>query len=214
MASLFELTNDSFTLLLDKGELGFGDAVAISGIDARQLRNGLDRGTLKVGKKLRLGRWAFTMRDCFHLLIIAQLTSRTWMPISQASEVAALISPLADSLWEEVYMLGEHCFGAKPSKNEASDSQFIIFHGDDGLRVLVHRRGERWGFYELNGTRTELKNWLAPHIRIPVVGLVSTVMTNYVVALGSELPPGAEEAIRRDAEINRSPSDQGDDAAS
>lgn len=199
MASVYQ--EKEATFLFDKSELGFSDAVAISGIDARQLRNALDRGTIKVGKKLRVGRWVFTLRDCFQLLIIAQLGARTWMPVSQAAEVAQQIAPMAESLLDEIYSMHSRLKEITDPAKPASDSQFIVFQGRHSVRVLIHRRGEAWGFYEMDGTRTELKNWLEPHIRMPALGLVSALMTNFTATLGEELPPGVAESIRREAII-------------
>jgi hypothetical protein len=83
----------------DARVLGFSDVVAFTGIEARQLRNGIDRKILAAGEKHRSGRWQFTLRECFYIAAVAELANRAWVPISQASEIAAPVPQLYEAVF-------------------------------------------------------------------------------------------------------------------
>jgi hypothetical protein len=153
----------------DERTFGFADAVVISGIDARQLRNGLDRGNLRVGTKLpSVDRWVFSTRECLHLMVVGELTSRVWVPVGQASAVAAEIAQSfevwADKAFESWVQL--------PAKGDIEAIFELIVYGDqEGPQILIHQRGGDWGFYHLNGSYQEV------HIRLPVAGLLQRLFS-------------------------------------
>lgn len=199
MATTFEEVEGDYRLLFDKSELGFSDAVTISGIDARQLRNGLERGSLRLGTKLRVGRWGFNLRDCFQLLVIAQLTSRTWTPVAAAAEVAARLAPHAERYVAEVHEAGTALRGGDRGAVKGV-KEFIIYQATSGVEVVVHHRGSiDWGFYTLSGRKVDVQNWQLPHIRMPVLGIILQLFNGYQLALGDELPPGFDFANRAEA---------------
>ncbi|PSJ42132.1 hypothetical protein [Allosphingosinicella deserti] len=170
-------------------EFGFGDAVLISGIDARQLRNGLDRGVFSgIGRKLpSVGRWVFTLKDTLQLMLIGEFTNRVWMPVSQATEVARRIVASFDAWSPDVF---ENAKRAR-ARESYINSEFVISNSAGSTEIMIHKRGtldggdagESWGFYDLDLNRTDDRNMLEAHVRLSIFGVISRLSVGYATVL-------------------------------
>lgn len=168
----------------DTVQLGFSNAVVISGIDARQLRNGLDRNVFNLGQKLpSVGRWVFTIRETFQLMVVNELTSRVWMPVSQSAQVAGEI---ASTL---------HLWGPRVwATIEERESEFIVFNDDGRPRVVVHTPHGGLVYSDLQGNELPTPEpWLGAQVRIPIPGLLGQLMHGYISVLCEQLVTAPNE---------------------
>lgn len=183
-------------------ELGFADALVVSGIGSRQLRNGLDRGSLSVGRKHpRVDRWIFTPRDCVALMIVAELTSATMMPVGQADEIGKHIAQTYP-YWADKYFATNAPEVANKKDGDPLDAaifEYIATWQDSQLQVLVHVRGNDWGFYQLDGTKTDLTHFDEAHVRLPLMGITSRFLNGMSEVLGASIVPNEGEG----ADANR-----------
>lgn len=164
----------------DPETLGFADVVAISGIDARQLRSALDRGTLRIGRKLRVGRWAFSIRDCFQVIVIAALTRSTWTPPSVAAEIAARLAPLFGTFTDDLKAFQE----ARAKKIELPVPTIEIFAREDTFTIVLWRPDKDGGaFYALDGQKTAAPDFNAAHIRVFPVSLLNRLFNGLTMIL-------------------------------
>lgn len=171
---------DAFSKVLSLQGRSFNDAVVVSGIDARQLRNGLDRGSLTVGEKLRIGRWSFTGRDLLELMIADRLSKGTWMPIGQAAQAAKMIAPHAERLFEIALSIRK--------EDEAAHQiiEIIICREQDDLEVTFQLRGADSGVFDTNWKRLDRGRQEGPHIRLPVVDMLSDFLQSTKLAFEDE----------------------------
>ncbi len=162
---------DAFSKLLALEGRSFNDAVAVSGIDARQLRNGLDRGNMAIGEKLRVGRWAFSGRDLLELMIVNRLTTEAWVPVGQAAAAAKVIASHAERLFAIIHSTTE-----LPEEN-ARIVEAIVCREEDGPTVIFHQRGDGWGFFDLDWKRLDAGRFDKAHVRLPIIGMISEFLT-------------------------------------
>ena len=79
----------------------FAEAARISEVEDRWLRSFLERDDDGIaGEKHRLGRWLFSVKDCFTLAVIDSLNSYANVPPSTAKEIAKMIAPEIDKRLE------------------------------------------------------------------------------------------------------------------
>jgi len=185
-----------FLDIVDDRNLGFGDAVIVSGINARQLRNGLDRGSLRVGEKLpSVGRWVFSVRECLTLMVVGELTTGAWTPPSVAHEIGEQISShLTD--WAPAIL--DAMWAVKAGNENHVIDEFIVTNREGGPEIMRHRRGDGWGFFSLDGTRLDLSNFQEVHIRIPLAGLIHRLVAGVSEAMVEKV--GADWATKAEAE--------------
>ena len=170
-----------FAQLLALEGRSFNDAVVVSGIDARQLRNGLDRGILNIGEKLRVGRWAFTGRDLLELMIVDRLTTRAWVPVGQAATAAKIIAANAEKLFDAML--------TNASGEEASSKiiEVIVCRDDDGPRVVFHQRGAKWGFYDTSWLQLPEIRFDEAHVRLPAIGMLTDFLAGTQLVLDADV---------------------------
>lgn len=171
---------DAFTNLLALEGRSFNDAVVVSGIDARQLRNGLDRGNMAIGEKLRVGRWAFNGRELLELMIVNRLTTEAWVPVGQAAAAAKIIASHAERLFEILQS------NASCSEENARIVEAIVHRDDDGPGVIFHQRGDGWGFFDLDWKRLETGRFDKAHVRLPIIGMISEFLAGCSLAFDVE----------------------------
>ncbi len=158
---------------IDERDLGFAQVVAISRIDPRQLRNALDRGVLSLGEKHRLGRWAFSLRDCFQLVIIADLTASAWVPISVAGKVAAEIAPHAERIFDGIWN--------SAISEDPQEIRFVVSgSGNEYVVVELRRGGDGFGYYDLHGSALDIDHMKHCHIHVPVMSIIDTLLDRYI----------------------------------
>jgi hypothetical protein len=78
-------------------------AIDVSGIDERQLRNGLSRGTIKIGEQDRNKQWRLSLREIFVLAVMNKLNTDAMLPPKIAFQVAKSIKHYS----EVAFVLGE-----------------------------------------------------------------------------------------------------------
>ncbi|RYD80094.1 MAG: hypothetical protein EOP84_12325 [Verrucomicrobiaceae bacterium] len=152
----------------------------ISKIDAKQLRNAIDRGTLKIGrKKSGVDRWVFTTRECIALVVVAKLTSQTWTPLAKAAEAGQQVA-CSFSYWGQSWLTSLNA-------DDESDSmttilEYIAFSENDDVRVAMHKRGADGGLFDLSGKRFAEGSCGKVHILIPFLEVLQKVTTGITFA--------------------------------
>jgi hypothetical protein len=163
----------------DRRMFGFGDMVVMSGIDARQLRNALDRGLLKVGEKHRNGRWEFSIREALVICIVAQLSNRAWMPISTAIEVALQMRGALEPALQEIADLA----GA----GKGSRAEFLIYSDQTPQILLARYTPEGQTVTTLDGEPVDMiaaaTAGRVAHIRMSLFGLIDHTWSGLKIAL-------------------------------
>lgn len=172
---------ESFFLDAESMNWGFADAVVISGLDARQLRNALERNVLTAGSKHRSGRWTFSLEECFYLLIVAQLTKVTYMPISDAAAVANQIAPYVKDLHAEYLALSQQ------PDNDKDATHFIIDRDENGPRVRVLRGTVAAPkVYGLDGSTAGDQFTHHAHIRLRLINLLVDLVQGIALATAND----------------------------
>lgn len=177
------VTAEKFKQILDMLEtrrFGFADAVMISGIDGRQLRNGLDRGTLAIGVKMdSIGRWAFSGLDCIEMMIIDQLSRNIQMPVGLAGDIARKMAPLASTLIKDVIAQAEKA--GPEARIEPTGIEAHVGFGRGDPTVYVERVGHKAGIYDLVGEPADKSYREGAYIVIPISGLIHDLFRRFTL---------------------------------
>lgn len=189
--------------------VGWGSALASTGIEPRQLRSAIDRGLLKFGEK-QGNRLMFTDRERFGIDVAAMLTS-VWVPISTACEVATAILPQVEAIndfWKRFYVA--ECTAGLPSDYQVDDDTFMArikavmrpnIEDIPALTLLVKQDG---GAADLSFI-TNRAQWIGPEpslslaIDYPAVSIgVSMIeaMKRHVLRIFDKANPTADDAIQ------------------
>ncbi|WP_447547739.1 hypothetical protein [Staphylococcus aureus] len=124
---------------IDTRVLGWRDMMR-TGVDDRQLRNALDRGTLKIGEKHRLGHLVFSFRERFTVTLVETLT-RLWMPVGTASLFAKQAEPHLEQFLDIVRS------SLSPTLDDLGDPldfRLIIAPMEGGAGLFYRLNGKSW----------------------------------------------------------------------
>ncbi|QCB42277.1 hypothetical protein E5673_08565 [Sphingomonas sp. PAMC26645] len=124
---------------IDTRVLGWRDMIR-TGVDDRQLRNAIDRGTLKIGEKHRLGHLTFSFRERFTVSLVETLT-RLWMPVGTAAIFAKQAEPHLEHFLDIVRS------SLTPTLDDLGDPldfRLIISPMEGGAGLFYRLNGKMW----------------------------------------------------------------------
>ncbi|MHB9881056.1 hypothetical protein ACSMXM_15560 [Pacificimonas sp. ICDLI1SI03] len=75
-------------------------AIDVSGIDERQLRNGLSRGTIKIGEQDKNNQWRLSLREIFVLTVMNKLNTDAMLPPKAAFSIASAVKHYSEVAFE------------------------------------------------------------------------------------------------------------------
>ncbi|WP_294393401.1 hypothetical protein [uncultured Sphingomonas sp.] len=171
---------------LDEPIVSYGRALALVSMGDRQFRAGLDRRVLPFGARTESGRWSFTLRDLFGLLISDSLIKESFVPIAVAGAAAKQFSPVLELLLEDMRYVREQKIPAAEVSRTLRNLLIMADSASPDPIVFLESGGE---WHTIDGKFRHNHNGYPPPYTVLNSGRVMSRLLEFAQAVATEEDP-------------------------